>query len=167
MSTVRVSSTPWIADSVVVGDVGGGVAASTVPSTGENGPALLYQFVVDNTLTTEEVRALITSPPVDGDLFVYEDTSFVYDGPVPASFTIQPYVDYVATGDAIVVNISSGSVSFTTEAGSFTITGGDVVFAANTGTLLDSGTFTLAGGNVNFSYSNAPRAFKINGVPLP
>jgi hypothetical protein len=103
--SVRFDTAPWIADSIVFGDVGFGVPANTVPETGEHGPALLYQFVVDNTLTTEEVRALITVPTVDGDLFVYEDTSFVYDGPVPASFTIQPYVDGVATGSPIEVDI--------------------------------------------------------------
>jgi hypothetical protein len=154
MSSIRVDTSPWIASSVVVGDPGGGVAASLIPDDGEHGPALLYQFVIDSSLSAEEIRALITTPPVSGTLFVYEDTSFVYDGPVPTSFQIQPYVDYVASGDPVTVSIvSADEESFTAEAGSFALTGGSLEFAVAAALTLESGSFVLAGGDVAFSAS--------------
>ena len=112
--SIRVDSSPLITSSVVVGDPGHGVIANDVPSTGEDGPGYIYDQVQSLSLTTEEVRGLITTPPASGDLFAYEDSSFTFDAPDGSySFQYQLYVDGVATGSVQTVNLTIGATTIT------------------------------------------------------
>lgn len=89
--SIRVDSSSLIAGAVVVGDPGLGVLAELVPSTGEHGPGIAYTWL-GPAEAGEEVRVLITQWPEVGSLFVWEDTSFEYDGAGGTAYA-QLYVD--------------------------------------------------------------------------
>ena len=78
--SIRVDSSSLIAGAVVVGDPGLGVLAELVPSTGEHGPGIASTWL-GPAEAGKEVRVLITQWPEVGPLFVWEDTSFEYNGP--------------------------------------------------------------------------------------
>jgi len=89
MTSMRVSATSLIANALVVGDDGLGVEGINIPSTGTNGAAVLHQFVTLPADNDVEFRMLITALPSVGTLTTFEDSSFIYDAPVPTtdSFT--------------------------------------------------------------------------------
>jgi len=108
--SIRVDASPLITSSVVVGDPGHGVVASSVPSTGEHGPGYIYDQITALSLTTEEVRGLITAQPSAGTLAAFEDSSFEFDAPDGSySFSYQLYVDGVLTGTVQTVDLLIGT----------------------------------------------------------
>lgn len=104
--SIRVATSSLIAGAVVVGDPGLGVLGSEVPTTGEHGGGIAATWLATEDLT-KEVRVLITSWPATGTLFVYEDTSFEYDGE-STTFEAQLYTDGVAVGSPQTVTLSIG-----------------------------------------------------------
>jgi len=89
-----------------------GVLFDDVPTTGENGASILLN---DGGNSGDRVRALITSWPSHGTLFVYEDGGFDYVGNgTPDSFTYTDYINGVENNSntvnleaiATTVNIS-------------------------------------------------------------
>lgn len=105
--SIRVASSSLISGAVVVGDPGLGVLGSEVPATGEHGGGIAATWLATEDLT-KEVRVLITSWPATGTLFVYEDTSFEYDGE-STTFEAQLYLDGVAVGSPQPVTLTIGA----------------------------------------------------------
>lgn len=89
--SIRVDSSSLITGAVVVGVPGLGVLAESVPSTGEHGPGIAYTWL-GPAEAGKEVRVLITQWPEVGSLFVWEDTSFEYNGPGGTAYA-QLYVE--------------------------------------------------------------------------
>lgn len=106
--SIRVDSSPLIAGAVVVGVPGLGVLAENVPTTGEHGGGIAAKWLGPED-AGKEVRVLVTSWPAVGSLFVFEDTSFDYDGE-STSFSAQLYLDDVAVGTPQPVTIAVGGV---------------------------------------------------------
>ena len=127
MSAVRVDTSPLIAGAVVVGDTGFGVKGIDIPSSGTNGAAVLHQFVTLPADNDVEFRMLITSLPSVGTLTTFEDSSFIYDAPVPTidSFTYEWFRDGITQGSD-TVNLQIGPVD-----------GFNIAWAANANTLLN------------------------------
>lgn len=100
MST-RVDTLSLIPGSTVCGHRGLGVLGSTIlltTSDGDNGPGILYNDVESGD-EGREFRAFVPSPPPG--IFIYEDGSFVYDGP-SRTFNYELFVDGVSHGIASV-----------------------------------------------------------------
>ena len=109
--SIRVDSSSLIPGAVVVGDPGLGVLAELVPSTGEHGPGIAYTWL-GPAEGGKEVRVLITQWPEVGSLFVWEDTSFEYNGPGGTAYA-QLYVDGQPVGTPQPVTMVVGAqVSF-------------------------------------------------------
>lgn len=109
-NSMRVDTGPLISGAMVVGDAGHGVLGSAVPSSGDDGPGYLYDFLTLPGDAGKEVRGLVTTWPEHGTLFPYEDSSFVYT-PAPGfvgtdSFAYQPYVDGIPVGSPRNVDIT-------------------------------------------------------------
>lgn len=111
--SIRVATSSLISGAVVVGDPGLGVLGSDVPTMGEHGGGIAATWLATEDLT-KEVRVLITSWPATGTLFVYEDTSFEYDGE-STTFEAQLYLDGVAVGSPqlVTLTIGGGEVTLT------------------------------------------------------
>lgn len=56
--SMRVSATPLIANSLIVGDSGLGVLAENVPSTGENGPGIYTTTLTYQQTTVKKLQAV-------------------------------------------------------------------------------------------------------------
>jgi len=108
--SLRVDSSPLIAGALVVGSCGLGVLADSIPSTGDSGPSFLYNDISLPSDAGKEVRGLITSWPVSGALFAWEDGSFTYSGP-SGSFSYQLYVDGAAVGAPVAVSLTVGAAA--------------------------------------------------------
>ena len=108
--SMRVSATPLIANSLIVGDSGLGVLAENVPSTGENGPGYLYNDLDLPADNGKEVRGEIVVWPSAGTLAANEDSSFEFTGAPDGaySFQYQLYVDGVLTGTPATVDLIVG-----------------------------------------------------------
>src|SRR6218665_2913705 len=88
-----------------------GVPASSVPSTGSQGPGYLYPWLQDHPeYAGALVRGRITTQPSSGVLVADEDTGFVYTpaGDGVLSFAFQPEVDGVAIGAPVPVELNTG-----------------------------------------------------------
>ena len=105
--SIRVDSSPLIAGTVVVGDPGLGVLAELVPSTGEHGPGIAYTWL-GPAEAGKEVRVLITQWPEVGSLFVWEDTSFEYNGPGGTAYA-QLYVEGQPVDTPQTVTVTVGT----------------------------------------------------------
>ena len=171
--TLRVGS-PLIANSLVVGVSGLGVLPPSVPTTGTNGGAILHEWggMNDN---SAEYRVLVTSQPT-GDLFVYEDSSFVYEG-AASSFGVGIYKNGgLVTSESIGVTTNNtapigsptlGTITTTTTTASipFTYTEGDETgfdYRIDGGSAVDSGTtnpIVLTGLTAGTSYDIEVRAY--------
>lgn len=111
MSSLRVSAAPLIANSLVVGDSGHGVEGSNIPITGTDGPSLLAQYVTLPEDGNVEFRALLTTLPATGTLFVYEDGAFDFipNGSDNESFTYEWFRDGVSQGiDTVDIQTNVG-----------------------------------------------------------
>lgn len=86
-----------------------GVLASTIPSSGTNGPGYLYNdfsYPADNNLL---VRGFVTTFPSAGTFFPNEDSSFIFSDAPPGvySFTYDLYVNDENVGSATgTLNVS-------------------------------------------------------------
>lgn len=111
--SIRVSATPLIADSLVVGMSGLGVLAESVPSTGENGAGYLYNDLSLPTDNGKEVRGEIVVWPSSGTLAANEDSSFEFTGAADGSYSFQYqlYVDGVLTGSPATVSLIVGGAT--------------------------------------------------------
>lgn len=110
---MRVSATPLIADSLIVGVSGHGVLAENVPSTGESGPGYLYNDLDLPTDNGKEVRGEIVVWPSTGTLAANEDSSFEFTGAPDGAYTFQYqlYVDGVLTGSPATVDLVVGGAT--------------------------------------------------------
>ncbi len=114
MTSMRISSTSLIAGALVVGDSGLGVEGIDIPSTGQDGAAVLNQFVTLPADNDVEFRMLITSQPSAGTLITFEDSSFIYHAPVPTndSFNYEWFKDGVSQGsDTVNLQIGPGGLN--------------------------------------------------------
>lgn len=111
-SSMRVDSVSLISGSTVVGSRGLGVVASSVPSSGANGPSYLYNDLALPADASSEVRGVIETWPLSGTLTAYEDGSFLFSGAADGvyTFTYRLYVDGVDKGTA-TVTITIGTVN--------------------------------------------------------
>lgn len=108
-----------------------GILAATIASqtaSGTNGPGLLYDESIDSANSGKQLRIDITTLPTDGDLFVYENGAFDFDGASNGTYTIgyDWYADNVLGGSdtaTVVVGAADGA------AGSVTLTGTSILIA--------------------------------------
>ena len=91
--SIRVDSSSWVSGAIVVGEPGLGVLGSEVPSSGDAGPAPLYNDITLPTDNNVEVRAELLTLPSAGTLTMAEDSSFEW----PASGESVPDGTYTAT----------------------------------------------------------------------
>lgn len=100
---------PLIAGAHVHGNSGLGVLAELVPSTGEHGPGIAYTWL-GPAEAGKEVRVLITQWPEVGSLFVWEDTSFEYDGAGGTAYA-QLFVEGAPVGAPQPVTFAVGAAA--------------------------------------------------------
>lgn len=125
MSTsIRVDTTEWISGCVLIGDTGGGVRGSDIPSTGTSGPGYAYNDLSLPADANKEICGRITTWPSAGNLFAREDTSFDFTGAPDGVYTFQYqlYVDYVSTGSPATVTLTVGGGSVTVNGQTLTAT---------------------------------------------
>jgi hypothetical protein len=109
MTSMRVSSTPLIASSLIVGDSGLGVEGINIPGTGKDGPSALFQYVTLPDDNDVEFRWEITTQPTLLVLESFEDGSFIATGESD-SFGYNYYCDGVSQGsDTVNVQIGGGA----------------------------------------------------------
>lgn len=111
MSTsLRIDTSELISGALVIGDTGGGVLGSSVPSSGTNGAGYAYNDLAPGDLTKEVMGRVLTQPSA-GTLTTFEDTSFIFEGAPDGTynFTYQLYVDYVAIGGPTTVTLNVGN----------------------------------------------------------
>ena len=125
---VRIDSTDYYSG-VVIGNVGLGVFAEDIPSTGDAGASFLYNDVTLPADNGKQIRAHILTLPTAGTLFVYEDGSFTFTGATDGAytFTYQLYVDGVSTGSPATVSITVGDSGTVTNVTVFVKVGGTYV----------------------------------------
>lgn len=115
MSTsVRIDTSEWISGCVLIGDTGGGVLGSSIPSGGIDGAGYVYNDLSLPADAGKEICGRITTWPSAGALFANEDTSFTFSAPDGTyTFQYQLYVDYVAVGSpaTVTINVGGGSVT--------------------------------------------------------
>jgi hypothetical protein len=103
---------PWIADSFIVGNQGGGVLAEDLATTGDSGDGFLSACVTLPADNGKEIRALITYVPPGLTMYAYEDGSVIAsaaDGAYVARYEL--YVDYALTGPETNLTFTFGDVS--------------------------------------------------------
>lgn len=118
--SIRVDTASLIVGALVVGVSGLGVLGSAVPGTGDAGASILYNDLVLPADAGKEVRALITSAPSSGTLFVHEDGALEYTG-ASTTFLYQLYVDGVAVGAPQTVTFNLGGAEVKVWTGSASI----------------------------------------------
>lgn len=118
--SIRVDTSSLIAGAIVCGNRGLGVLGSEVAGEGEHGDGILFNDVEPGD-EDKEFRALIEEWPAAGDLFVYEDGSFILEGAPDGEYTFvyRLFVDgqdlgtataSIAIGEAEAVEGESASV---------------------------------------------------------
>lgn len=97
-----------IANSVVIGVSGLGVIAEDIPTTGVDGSGILHRTLDLPTDNGKEVRALLVTPPTNGDFSLYEDGAFTFKNAPDGNynFTFDLYHDGVKVGDTKLVLLS-------------------------------------------------------------
>lgn len=115
MSTCDVIDTEdWQgADVDTIGAGGFGVLGSEIAASGTNGPGYAYNDLTLPADAGKEICGRVTTWPVHGTLYAYEDTSFVYtrSGDGSDSFQYQLYSDGIAIGSPQTVSLAVGAVS--------------------------------------------------------
>lgn len=125
----RIDTSEWISSSEIIGDTGGGVLGSDIPSTGLSGAGYAYNDLSLPADAGKEICGRITTWPVGLTTFAArEDTSFDATAPDGVyTFQYQLYVDYVATGSPTTVTLTFGgnaSVAGQTLAATASLIGG-------------------------------------------
>lgn len=139
--SMRVSATPLIANSLIVGGSGLGVLAENVPSTGENGPGYLYNDLSLPADNGKEVRGEIVVWPSAGTLAANEDSSFEFTGAPDGAYTFQYqlYVDGVLTGSPATVDlIVGGATTVSATAANIGISAFDATVITTTNTIVSA-----------------------------
>jgi hypothetical protein len=134
MSTsIRVDTSEWISGCVLIGDTGGGVKGSDIPSTGTSGAGYAYNDLSLPADANKEICGRITTWPVGlTSFFAREDTGFDATGPDGVyTFQYQLYVDYVATGSPATVTLTIGGGSVTVNGQTLTATASLIAGAAS------------------------------------
>ena len=108
--SLRIDSTEWISGALLIGETGLGVLGQDIPSTGDAGASYLYNDLSLPADDAKEICGRITSWPSAGTLYAYEDGSFSFTGAPDGaySFAYQLYVDGVATGSPVTVDLTVG-----------------------------------------------------------
>lgn len=111
--SLRIDTSEWISGSLIIGDVGGGIIGSLIPSGGESGAGYTYNDLSLPADANKEICGRITTWPSAGTLFAYEDTSFEFTGAPNGVYTFQYqlYVDYVAVGSPTTVTLTVGGTT--------------------------------------------------------
>jgi hypothetical protein len=111
--SLRIDTSEWISGALVIGDVGGGVLAEDIPSTGDDGPPYAYNDLSLPADNGKEICGRITTWPSAGTLYAYEDTSFTFIGAPDGTYTFQYqlYADYVAIGSPTTATLTVGATS--------------------------------------------------------
>lgn len=153
MSIVRVDTSSWLPGAVLVGDLGFGVLGSEVPSTGTDGAGYLYNDLSLPADANKEVCGRITSWPASGTLTAYEDSSFSFSGAADGTyyFEYQLYVDGVATGSPVSVDMIVGAASIATATGTASASGFTAGVAQSTEISAALGTATAQGFSATIS----------------
>lgn len=105
-----IDSSDWISGCLLIGETGFGVLAENIPSTGGDGASYLYNDLSLPADNGKEICGQITSWPSAGSLYAYEDGSFSFTGAPDGAYTFsyQLYVDGVATGSPVTVDLLVG-----------------------------------------------------------
>jgi len=165
--SIRVDSSSLITGAVVVGVPGLGVLAELVPSTGEHGPGIASTWL-GPAEAGKEVRVLITQWPEVGSLFVWEDTSFEYNGPGGAAYA-QLFVDGLPVDTPQTVTFTVGAASSVSSAlsGTYTIRGAVSSDLPGTFTVRSTVSSDLSGGyevlSANTVSSDLSGAYAVRG----
>lgn len=136
----------------VLGTPNVGILAATIASEtfgGDQGPGLLYDEASNPANAGKQLRIDITTLPGDGDLFVYENGAFDFDGAANGTYTIgyDWYADDVLGGSdtaTIVVGAADGSAAGATLTGTSSLSAGTATGGTSTVNGSASGA-TLAG----------------------
>lgn len=87
LDTCTVDTTEWVgADDCTIGDTGCGLLAEQIPSTGTDGPALLYPWLQPGD-TGLEVSLRIISAPAGLNLDIFDDGGAVVSTNTPGAYT--------------------------------------------------------------------------------
>ena len=171
MRTLRIDSEEWITGALLIGNVGGGVLGSEVPSNGDNGPGFTFADLALPADADKEICGRITTWPASGTLDPAEDTSFEYSG-TSGSFEYQLYVDYVQTGPATAVTLNTNVIpavgNFSIAAGSAFSVAGSSPATVQLAIAADSAFDMFAASGVSASFSVAmPSAFDLSAYGVP
>lgn len=119
--------------------IGGlGILPANIPSFGEYGGSILYNDIYFPDDIGKEFRAVLETLPVSGDLFLYENGSFIYT-PITTGefyFVYRLYVDGVDLGSATVY----------LSVGTKIVSGNAVLDSIASGGLISALSPTIAGG---------------------
>jgi len=113
--SLRIDTSDYFASTVCIGNVGLGVLAENIPSTGDSGASFLYNDLVFPADTGKEIRGEILATSLGaGTLFVNEDGSFTFSGASDGHywFTYKLWKDGVA-GATYTVTLTVGSIAGT------------------------------------------------------
>lgn len=105
MSTTHRSDGALVPGYHLSGDGGLGVLGSSIPSTGANGPGILYSGLSLPADAGSEFRVVLTSVPAGLTIFVEEDSSFTASAVADGT--------YVCTYDAYQDGVLYGSSTLT------------------------------------------------------
>ena len=154
MTSMRVSSTPLIANSLIVGVPGLGVEGINIPSTGENGPSVLWQYVTLPVDNDAEFRWLITSQSGLNSLEAFEDGSFIAYLDTTGTINYGAYKDGILIENSVVnLSVSSG-ITITPDSGTYTLTGTSNNLVSDYNTSLNAGSFSLSGQALGLTVGN-------------
>ncbi len=108
--TARVDAGDWRAPAgyAVVSSTGGmGPLSQTVPSTGADGPGLLYPWLQPADSNCEVGITLVSGPPAGSTLRLGEDGSVYYSG-APGSFTVQAWLGGLPIDTPKTITLTTG-----------------------------------------------------------
>lgn len=88
---------------IEIGCTGLGVLAEAIPAGGQGGGAFLHDCLELPTDLGKEIRGVVTVWPAAGQLFVFEDGSFIFSGPDGVhEFSYDLYQDGAPQGSGTV-----------------------------------------------------------------
>ena len=74
----RIDTSPFYANTLLIGDPGFGLLGSQIAATGDDGPGYLYNDISLPADADKEISGEIVTWPLHGELFADEDGSFIY-----------------------------------------------------------------------------------------
>lgn len=124
MSIQRTDVNEYVTGVHVVGNDSLGVIGSLIPTTGSDGGSIFTDDLSPPTTDSIEFRALITSAPATGELYLYENGAFTFepDGQDTESFIVDMYQDGVFQRSE-TVNIETNTEQRTSSTINLSITG--------------------------------------------